>query len=262
MCSIPLSPSHPSSPQANKFWAYIQQALACPQTQLCSRLVTDPAEVETGYMPKPTTQPTHVSSTSSSALSRQPKQIPEAFTPLNERWYIWAFCLCQVPFSLWLSGGRRRLRSPGQGPCLDTGGGEAPGSASACAPSSWSPRGAQDECPGLCSEPSIWDSHWRLFTRRFAWQINSPQQPSPCQGLSGTVSPSQRGPSWAGALPAPPFPHRPRGPDSHGLSKALPRAVRVLPAWSWTGYFRSREQSGVPLESVCLRGLLPLSLPK
>lgn len=97
------------------------------------------------------------------------------------------------------------------------------------APSSWSPLGTRDECPGLCSEPSIWDSHWRLFTRRFAWQINSPKQPSPCQGLSGTVSPSQRGPSWAGALPAPPFPHRPRGPDSHKLSKALPRAVRALP---------------------------------
>lgn len=52
---------------------------------------------------------------------------------MNERWYICALCFCQLPFFLWLSRGRRRLRSPGQQPCLDTGGGEAHGSALACA---------------------------------------------------------------------------------------------------------------------------------
>ena len=97
-------------------------------------------------MPKPTTQPTHVSSTSSSALSRQPKQIPEDFTPLNERWYICALCFCQFPFSLQLSRGRRKLRSPGQRPCLDTGWEEAHGSASACA---WLPQAGPHLEPGM-----------------------------------------------------------------------------------------------------------------
>ena len=52
---------------------------------------------------------------------------------MNERWCICALCFCQLPFFLWLSRGRRRLRSPGQQPCLDTGGGEAHGCALACA---------------------------------------------------------------------------------------------------------------------------------
>ena len=110
------------------------------------------------------------------------------------------------------------------------------------APSSWSPLGTRDECPGLCSEPSIWDSHWRLFTRRFAWQINSPKQPSPCQGLSGTVSPSQRGPSWAGALPAPP-PFTSNPAQSQGQKpRALPSQPPVPSATdAWPGLAGSQS---------------------
>lgn len=149
----------------------------------------------------------------SSALSRQPKQTLRDSPILSESDPSVPLVLPRS-FSLHrhcLSGCGRVLRTPGRVPCSIL-------KAEGPAPVQGSLKPAAPGCRNDALEGTgLWDSHWRLFTGPFAWQLNSPQQPPPCQELSGTISPSQRGPARAWAVPSP-SPHQPRGRDSHRTS--------------------------------------------
>lgn len=168
---------------------------------------------------------------SSFALSRQPKQTPGWFFPSEQRVIHLCHLYCPVCVdTTCLGAGDWGLL--GKIPAWILEGQET--SLRLCM--GWSLPGVPSKCLGLWNELGFWDSHWRLFTCRFAWQVNSPQQSTSCQGLSGTISPSQRGSAWIWALSVPPsrlstrfLPQQPRGGDSCRLSEPLPRATRGLP---------------------------------
>lgn len=131
--------------------------------------------------------------------------------------------------------------------------------------SSWPPPGAHSECLGLWNEQGIWDSHWRLFTCRFAWQVKSPQQPTFCQRILGTISPSQRGPAQASALLSPPSfpPHIGHVEVTHlgSLSPCQEQPERCLNKVGWVtlGAGGSPESLWNPVDLLIL---LPPLLPK
>ena len=195
--SLPI----PSRSRAMNSDYIYNQHLASPKP-VVPCLVTDPTEAGPGgdHTSLPHGPPMSLAPwCGSSTLFRQPKQTPERFFPSDRRaihsshlWHQISSSLCRR-----CPSGCRRLRSPGQDPCLVTGETGRAGELVHRAPWSWSPPGGQHERLGLRNEAGIWDSHWRLFTCLFAWQVNSPQPRTSCQGLSGTMSPSQRGPAWA-----------------------------------------------------------------